>query len=189
MKTIKVAIHQDFRLTAVLGGACLFLLVLALIEWVIINYRSTPEEIVALKSGSLSTNIKVGEFSLDPEDNFSEIVERPLFFTDRKPREDEPEIATSPDVANAPKKLNAKLMGVYTTAQGLTALVLNSKGKYNRVREGDDVEGWEVRELYEDRVIFAAGNSNEELKLRKPKPIKALSRPPKKSRIQRRAKK
>ena len=189
MKTTKFAVHQDYGLTAILAGACLFLLVFALIEWVFISYRSTPEEIVALNSGNLSADVKVGEFSLDPQDIFSETIERPLFFADRKPREDDPDNVESPDIAVVAKKLNATLMGVYTTDEGLTALVLNSKGRYYRVREGDDVDGWEVSELYEDRVVFAAGKANEELKLRKPKPKRSLSRPSKKSRIKKRPKK
>lgn len=185
---MKVAIHQEYGLTAILAGACLFLLVFVLSEWLIINYRFTPQEIVDVDSGNPFEAIKVGEFSLDPQDSFTEIAERPLFFTDRKPRENEPDDAIGSNIAVASKKLNAKLMGVYTTAEGMTALVLDSKGKYNRVREGDDIEGWEVRELFEDRVIFVAGNANEELKLRKPRSKKAL-RPSTKSRIKKRQKK
>ncbi len=188
MKAMKVAIHKEYGLTAILAGCCLFLLVFAFLEWVVINYRFGPPEIVDTNSGNPSEPIKVGKFSLDPQETFIEIVERPLFFTDRKPKEDEPEGVISPNVAVVSKKLNAKLMGVYTTAEGMTALLLDSKGKYDRVREGDFVEGWEVRELFEDRVTFVAGNSNEELKLRKPKPKKAL-RPSRKSRVKKRSKK
>ena len=169
-------IREGYGLTVVLAGSSVLLLLFAVVEWIVINNRPEPGKIgtgpVANPSiTSKRTNRE--NFSLAEQDSFMKIVERPLFLEDRKPLEDQledPDDSLQDIVAT---KLAAKLMGVYSSEEGLIALILDSNGRYSRVIEGDEVNGWLAKQMHADRIVFTQGNSTEELKLHKPKPKKS----------------
>lgn len=170
------SIHAGYGLTVILAGTSVLLLLFSIVEWSVINNRLEPGKIGTgndANSSITSTRIDREGFSLAEQESFTEIVERPLFLEDRKPLEDQPEDPGDSPLDIIATKLGAKLMGVYSSEEGLIALILRSDGKYSRVIEGDEVDGWLVKQMHADRIVFAQGNSTEELKLHKPRPKKS----------------
>jgi type II secretory pathway component PulC len=110
-------------------------------------------------------------FSLKALDEYAEIVERPLFQEGRRPGKASTEDSSAP--AHTP--FNFKLMGVIVTPRDRTALLLDAKNKYKRVRPNALVGGWRVVEIGTDRVILQQGEEVRELPLLKPKPKLAAS--------------
>ncbi len=105
-------------------------------------------------------------FTLKAPDEYSEMVERPLFQEGRRPGK-----ASTEDTGMAAQTpFNFKLMGVIVTPRERTALLLDAKNKYKRARANTVVDGWKVVEIRADRVTLRQGDDTRELALLKPKP-------------------
>lgn len=113
------------------------------------------------------------------EDEYSDLVERPLFIKGRKPVT-EP-IPESTPVA-AVKKVEAfvwDLTGVFTTPKGVTAFFsrINAKvekDNYRKLKLGEDIDGWKLSEIQPDKVTLTQTGETKTLPLRKAKPKNAL---------------
>ena len=81
---------------------------------------------------------------------------------------------TSTPVPSSP--LTLKLMGVVFTPKQHTALLVDAKGKYKRVRKNEALDGWTLVNLEPGKVTMQQGEEQKELMLLKPKP-KALNAP------------
>ncbi|MGR9106185.1 MAG: type II secretion system protein N [Gammaproteobacteria bacterium] len=124
-----------------------------------------------VESSIVFDRIDAREFVLPPKENFNEIVERPLMIQGRRPV---PETKDTPiiqqPVRRPGEEIKIKLMGVVMTPKGTSALLQDAKGVYRRVEIEGTIDGWQLAELHEDRVVLEQGGEHEELKLRKPKP-------------------
>ena len=80
--------------------------------------------------------------------------------------------------------LDLKLMGMIFSPTGKTALLVDPKGKYKRVKEGGVVNGWVLKELKTDRVIMQQDGEIKELPLLKVKPKLAAGGAPLQLRVQ-----
>jgi hypothetical protein len=118
------------------------------------------------------------ELTQQTEENYGDLVARPLFIKGRKPVvEPSPEEAQTVAVAN---NFDWQLNGVYSTNKGLSALFSRSTSKvpkdnYRKVTAGADLDGWKLAEIHKDSVILKQGSQQKDLLLRKPK-SKELSR-------------
>lgn len=121
------------------------------------------------------------DFTLPPQEQYDEIIERPLMVKGRRPISEKTAPSSTVVVTNT--KMNMVLMGVVTTPQGMTALIKDNQGKYQRVRKDGAVDGWSVVDMQEDMVIVDQGGDRHELMLRKPKPkVAPVSRKPRRRR-------
>lgn len=116
-----------------------------------------------------------------PESSYEDLVVRPLFVKGRKPV-DEP----SPEQANAAaavENFDWQLNGIYTSNKGQSVLISRAKTsqakiKHRRITIGEDLDGWKLTEIGNDKVILIQGSEQKELLLRKPKPKTAPIRQP-----------
>ncbi|MFZ2726555.1 MAG: hypothetical protein WAX77_09915 [Methylococcaceae bacterium] len=122
-----------------------------------------------------------------PEESYTDLVERPLFITGRRPV-DEPASSTSPMqtvTGGMPANFDWQLSGVYTKDKRLFALFSHAKVKLPKAKDNfrklsvgelDDkgnlktLDGWQVSDIKLDRVILKQSANEKELLLRKPKP-------------------
>jgi type II secretory pathway component PulC len=94
--------------------------------------------------------------TLAPLEDFSEIVERPVFSRTRRPDE-VPAQPTSEPVKSVPQ---FSLAGTVITELGRVALaVTESDGSPVRVAEGRPIDGWTAARIESDRVLFRRGES------------------------------
>jgi general secretion pathway protein N len=115
--------------------------------------------------------------TFDTRDNYASIVERPLFRPDRKPEplSDEPAGTLGPE---ASVELSAfDLSAVLITSETVSAWVRDpTQLKLRRLRIGDDLQGWSVTDIQEDRVLLERQGRQDALVLRdysKPAPATA----------------
>lgn len=109
------------------------------------------------------------------EEQYSDLVERPLFIKGRKPvAEPEPESAP---VAAAKKveALNWELTGIFATPKGVTAFFSRTgakipKDNYKKLKIGDELEGWKLSAISSDNVTLSQTGESKVLPLRKVKP-------------------
>jgi hypothetical protein len=104
-------------------------------------------------------------FSLPPEGQFSEVVERPLFVKERRP----PKPGENQDPQKKEKQVQLgqyKLTGVILGPDQRFALLLDAaKKKTERVDEGKDKGGWTLKEVHTDSVLLTRDGNDEALPL------------------------
>jgi general secretion pathway protein N len=105
----------------------------------------------------------------EPREAFASVTERPLFRPQRKPPEAEPEEtpAPVPEAQPAADLAAFDLSAVVITPGLLSAWVRDTKGQeLKRLRLGDELEGWAVREILSDRLVLERQGERNELLLR-----------------------
>ena len=159
-----------------LVGFCGVLALVNIAEWAYLEYGI--EQSRKIVEQPVDSNVSLGqigahEFVLPPKEAYSEIVERPVMIEGRHPV---PEEAEQPILAAPVSRgdMKIKLMGIVKTPNGMIALLTDSKGAYQRVQIDSAIDGWEVDEMHEDRIVLSQGAEREEVKLRKPKPKNPL---------------
>ncbi len=118
----------------------------------------------------------------DPRESYTNITEHPLFRPDRKPEpplEEEPSV---PETSQEKLELSTiDLSAVLISPTVVSAWVRDpSKPKLQRLRIGDEFNGWAVRDILEDRVLLERQGERDALILRdySKTPPSAASRPP-----------
>ncbi|MBS1202916.1 MAG: hypothetical protein H6R22_1425 [Chromatiaceae bacterium] len=104
----------------------------------------------------------------EPRDSYASVTERPLFRPERKPEEPQPEDAadeTQPEVATSLDGMDVS--AVIITPAVVAAWIRDPKAPdLKRLRLGDDLEGWSVKEIQSDRVVLERQGELDELLLR-----------------------
>ena len=102
-----------------------------------------------------------------PKEDYASIVERPLFLPDRRPPPDEPEEQESA-APEGPSDLDGTdLTAVIITPAAVSAWVRSPKSpETERLRLGDDYQGWSVKTIEADRLVFERQGETNELILR-----------------------
>lgn len=109
------------------------------------------------------------------EENYADLVERPLFIKGRRPV-DEPEPETTPvAVVKKVEAFNWELTGIFTTSKGKMAFFSRTgakavKDNYRKQKVNDEIDGWKVSEIAMDSVKLTQPNDMKSLPLRKVKP-------------------
>lgn len=180
---------MNSKLVTMLTAVCLVLILIIIGEW-FLALRAQKQTLAS----STPTDTKILhdempdiELSRKSEENYEDLVARPLFIKGRKPV-DEPTKEES-QAANTANTLDDwELSGVYTTNNGLSALFSRKKpkiskdpkepkDKFRKILTGADLDGWKLKEIHKDRALLNHGNQNKELLLRKPKPKESPEKP------------
>lgn len=109
------------------------------------------------------------------EEQYSDLVERPLFIKGRKPvPEPEPENAPVAAVKKV-EALNWELSGIFTAPKGVTAFFSRTgakipKDNYKKLKLGEELEGWKLSAISSDNVTLSQTGETKVLSLRKVKP-------------------
>ena len=112
------------------------------------------------------------------ENDYSDLVERPLFIKGRKPvNEPEPENITAP--VKKIEAFNWELTGIFTTPKDVTAFFSRTNAKvpkdnYRKPKMGEELDGWKVTEINADNIILTQAGETKTLQLRKEKPKSPL---------------
>ena len=130
--------------------------------------------VVAGDSISLEEADRTLEFP--PIEQFHSVKDRPLFFEGRRPPAeyvpDAPAARPVKPVASV-RPPNASLSGVVKVGD-TTYVLLQGVGKEKglvRTKVGEDVDGWKVESIQDDRVVLKNGDEKHEIPLRSYKPV------------------
>ena len=111
-----------------------------------------------------------------PIEQFQSVKDRPLFFEGRRPPAeyvpDAPAAKPARPAAKVPPP-RASLSGVVRVGD-TTYVMLQGVGKEKglvRTRVGEDVDGWKVESIQDDRVVLNNGDEKHEIHLRSYKPV------------------
>jgi hypothetical protein len=175
---------MNIKLIKLLASACAVLMLIIVCEWLYAKHgqKRTLELITSVEAPKYQIDeMPRIELSRHPEENYADLVARPLFIKGRRPV-DEPRPEEEQAIA-ASETFDWMLNGVYSTKNGLSALFSRSKTRvpkdnHRKITEGTAIDGWTLTEIKKDRVIMMQGNDQKELLLRKPK-LKTL--PPSKN--------
>ncbi len=183
MKTIWTGLN--IKLISLLLAVCTVLAVIAVAEWAYaeFSYRELLASIDDIDEtedeAETLPEIKLAE---KPLESYSHMVNRPLFTEGRKPVEEVDNKPTEEFTGN----IELELTGIVETPEGTTAMLRDKlKQKNYRARKGDNVEGWDVDDVLDEKVIVRRGANRKELPLRKPRPQQAESpklKPPRRAR-------
>lgn len=108
--------------------------------------------------------------------DYPAIAAHPLFYPSRKPWTPPPPPAPAPPppaVAATPSPLtNYFLVGVVVSDSMRSALVKAQTNKILTLSEGQEIDGWTLKEITPERLFFTAGNATYEMTGRKPSEIR-----------------
>jgi general secretion pathway protein N len=110
----------------------------------------------------------VGLSPLEDMDEYAAVKDRPLFRPDRRPRVEEPEDATGEAPPEEAAKLDGlDLAGVLLSPAGSMAWVRDpSQPAPVRVRTGETLAGWTVKDIKADRLVLERQGATDTLPLR-----------------------
>jgi general secretion pathway protein N len=149
------------------------------------NVPGTTEPVAPPTQPDLLARLDTG----DTKDHYVSIIERPLFRPDRKPEPPSDE-QSGPEVPQESTELSAfDLNAVLITPDVVSAWIQDpAQPKLRRLRIGDDLQGWSVTGILEDRVLLERQGQQDALILRDyskaspatapPPARKVLPRPP-----------
>lgn len=140
------------------------LIVLALLGLLILQWKDWPPP---SSPGELAANPAAGNGAPPPDplaalqppaerDSYATIVERPLFRPDRKPEPPPDAIPETADDAGTRVELEQlDLTGVMIAPSAISAWVRDpGQPKLLRLRIGDEIQGWAVRDVLDDRILL-----------------------------------
>ena len=122
-------------------------------------------------------------------DEYSELIERPLFFNERRPIEiSDDNGEESGAEQKVVEEVTFSLIGIINTPDSVYALFKDPKAKpdenkFKRFKQGDDIDGWTLKEINSDHVIISSGTDSQQILLTKKRVHKAVPkrRKPKKT--------
>ncbi|MFO1353060.1 MAG: type II secretion system protein N [Gammaproteobacteria bacterium] len=153
-----------YRANVLLALFCLGMAGVIGVEWLHPPPLVQPLTVKPTKPPPVSSEQPVASFKIAPLSEYAEIIERPLFYTSRRP--EEPEVAEAPAPAPPPEEVALTLIGVLVTPQSTTALVQNDEtGKVSMLKAGDAVENWQLETIKADSVVLRQGETAKDLPL------------------------
>ena len=160
-------IPKPFKTTALLATLALLLSCIMLMEWVLLSQNVAPSEIRDRSRPAIDAGAPSAEaFEFPEEDHYQEMANRPLFMESRRPGQVQAKVEPSMEpTSNTPMTL--KLMGIVHTPNHDTALLVDEKGKYKRLKLNDSLNGWALIDLGSDKATLQQNESKETLKLMK----------------------
>ena len=162
--TLFVLIALNVLCAAILAG-----------EWY--SATETQSAFLPKKNNNADSEESLPELDLaaTTEEDYSDLVERPMFIKGRKPVE-EPEPESTP-VAQVKRSdvFNWNLTGIFASPKGVTTFFsrINAKvekDNYRKPKLGDDLDGWKITEIHPNKVTLTQAGETKTLQLLKPKP-------------------
>lgn len=122
--------------------------------------------------------ITLPEFqALDLQD-YTATIEKPLFFADRQMPEEQVEEA-SEVVASVPQSRTPPSIRLAAIAfeddKAFALAEANGDEDYQRLREGESIEGWKIARIEEDAIVLQSGGQEHRIELRT---FEAMPEPP-----------
>src|SRR5918992_1995543 len=158
-----------YLLTAVLGFVCTLLLAILVSELLFPPSPSviTPE---ASRTPQSPLPVKKDDFSLPSLSQFQAIIERPLFLQSRRPVPSAT-TETSPTVSKETRLNQYSLTAVVIVPDKRLALLRSTTDKkIHKIEEGQDLQGWKLKEIKDDSALFQQVNESQELRLQRKTP-------------------
>ena len=176
----------EYSVTFLFIVCTVILLILMAVQYSIgIDYRTQLIEKLSLSESTGFTMPEIPDYQFSEQgiSHFHDMVERPLFFKARKPIVPPDDESTETSIVS--EKLNFILTGVISAPKGVYCLLQNlsakdNKDKFKRLEQGDEIDGWTIKEIHPDHVVITADGKTEEIKLAKPrlkKRVKPTRRP------------
>jgi hypothetical protein len=144
-------------------------------EWVAEQDVSEISRPTAKTSDTQEDELPQIDLEATSEEQYSDLVERPLFIKGRKPvAEPEPESVPVAAVKKV-EALNWELTGIFTTPKGVTAFFSRTgakipKDNYKKLKLGEELEGWKLSAISLENVTLSQTGESKTLPLRKVKP-------------------
>ncbi len=142
--------RQNYLTSALLAAACLLLAVAAVVEWQqLFDWQKSGSSVTTRPSQPpVSNELKKShpaEITTPSADEYSDMVERPLFIPGRQPLEDQSPTAepiSEPEAVVKEKVLDSglMLMGVYSRGEQMIAMFLMPDGKYSKKKLAETLE-------------------------------------------------
>lgn len=173
---------MNIGLIKLLAGVCGVLIAVIIAERQYFEYAKaqmyenlTPQKATDFKAGELPALDLISQ----PEASYVDMVSRPLFIEGRKPIADTEEENSPNNVATG--EFEWELTGIYNRQDAKMALFRRKTKKIDlpnhmKIAEGESLDGWQLHQVFPDKVKMVQAGSTRELILRKPKPVK-LKRP------------
>lgn len=160
---------KPYLVPVLLGGVFLFFLLILTGEWYLMRESLVDRRAPVAKPDpkSLGEAVVLEATALPAVDQFSEMIERPLFMETRRPN---PPTAIKPVKLEPPAPVTFRLMGVIDSPRGKTALISDAKGKYKRLRPKEHQDGWEISEITPDHLHLEQQGEAQDLSLLKKRP-------------------
>ena len=170
---------------AIISAILVFLVVLQ-VRYVDDHQKQIFQDVKNVKSaGFMLQDIPNSPLSESNIEEYAEMAERPLFFKDRRPiviedaeaaaaaaakKKPVPVVEKKPEV----KELTLRLIGIINIPNSIYALFQDpqfkpGEEKFKRFKQGEDINGWKLKEIKPDRVIISSGKKTEEVLLAKPR--------------------
>jgi hypothetical protein len=158
-----------YPLTAVLGFVCTLLLAILVSELLFPPSPSviTPE---ASRTPQSPLPVKKDDFSLPSLSQFQAIIERPLFLQSRRPVPSAT-TETSPTASKETRLNQYSLTAVVIVPDKRLALLRSTTDKkIHKIEEGQDLQGWKLKEIKDESALFQQVNESQELRLQRKTP-------------------
>lgn len=143
---------------------------LLLAGWIAYQLLNPPrvQSVLPDPGGNTSLDIEVEPFQ-PPQvvalDQYSETVERPLFYPNRRPEEPEPQVVVQQPVEDEPD-VELTLIGVMLTDNATAALIRQEDThQVARLNVGEAVADWELEQVAPQSVTLRKGDATRNLTL------------------------
>jgi hypothetical protein len=158
-----------YPLTAVLGFVCTLLLAILVSE---LLFPPSPSVIMpeASRTPQSPLPVKKDDFSLPSLSQFQAIIERPLFLQSRRPVPSAT-TETSPTASKETRLNQYSLTAVVIVPDKRLALLRSTTDKkIHKIEEGQDLQGWKLKEIKDESALFQQVNESQELRLQRKTP-------------------
>lgn len=112
-----------------------------------------------------------------PADQFTNFVERPVFFEGRKPIDKiiDANVQQEPVIKPPTEPFDYLLTGIINTPKGIRVLFQDPKAsvyadRFKKLKQGDSLAGWKLIEIQTDQVKMQSDSETKEILLLKAKP-------------------
>ncbi len=123
--------------------------------------------VVQTQVPSIATSLDIAESKieitrLDPVNQYADIARYPLFDATRRPPV--VKIKTVKKKKKVPPKLQVQALGIAVTDDSVLAVVKNLRtGKIKRMKFDEQIDGWTLKEVGEDRFLFEKNGVQREI--------------------------
>jgi hypothetical protein len=162
--------------TLVLGLLCLIAGGLVAVELV---PAPPPEPLPAETAAPASGKTPRGEgprpeedFSLPALSHYRVIIERPLFLKSRQPPPEDAGTTDTPAQNEGQLSQYARTAGIIGPEQQFAILRAQAEGKLSRVTSGQEFQGWTLKQVESDAVLFGRNDKEERMSLVRKTPDK-----------------
>ena len=154
--------HRPGRTPLALAAGCVALAGIIYVELDAPDIEPPAKAAVTVAQEPEKRSAESPSFVMPPLRNFAGVLSRPLFSETRRP----PRQPTGPADA---RDANFTLVGTILSAQERHALVEHGQPPHiERVKEGQEIDGWTVEQILPDRIVFGRGDTHVEIKPKDP---------------------